>query len=137
MTDVIELIENDHREIEDLFAKFASTGDVAVAHQVCDELERHATGEERAVYPVIAAEIPGGGEMAGNGSHDHTEVRRLVDRIRRTSDPGRLADLVAALEETVQHHVDEEETEVLPMTRVALDPDRFDQLGRDFVAAKG
>jgi hemerythrin superfamily protein len=137
MTDVIELIENHHREIEDLFAKFESTQDAPVAFQLCDELDRHATAEEQVIYPVIAAEVPGGREMVGNGNHDHREGRALADRIRRTSDPEQLADLVGALKLTVAHHVDEEETEVLPLTRAALEPERLAQLGADFATARG
>jgi hypothetical protein len=37
VANVIALIERDHREVENLFAKFEQTGGAAVATQICDE----------------------------------------------------------------------------------------------------
>ena len=137
MTDVIELIEKDHREVEGLFATFEASEDASVATQICDELDRHATGEEKAVYPVIASDVPGGEQMAKEGVEEHKEARQLIGRIRQTSDPNHLAELVEELKEAIQHHVQEEESEILPKTRKALAPERLEQLGREFQAAKG
>jgi iron-sulfur cluster repair protein YtfE (RIC family) len=137
MPDVIELIEKDHREVEGLFAKFEATGDASVAAQICDELDRHANGEEKAVYPVIASDVPGGKMMAQEGEDEHKQARQLIGRIRRTSNPEPLAELIAELKQAIQHHVQEEESEILPKTREALDPARLEQLGEEFLAAKG
>jgi len=41
------------------------------------------------------------------------------------------------VKQAVQHHVQEEETEILPTTREALAPARLEQLGDEFEAAKG
>jgi len=46
MSNVIDLITQDHRKVEDLFAKFKSTQDASVATQICEELDRHAAAEE-------------------------------------------------------------------------------------------
>ena len=137
MPDVIELIEEDHREVEGLFAKFEKTGDQSVASQICDKLDRHTAAEEKAVYPVIASDVPGGERMAKEGEDEHKEARQLIGRIRQTSDPGHMAELMAELKQAVQHHVQEEETEILPTTREALAPARLEQLGDEFEAAKG
>ena len=136
MPDVIELIEKDHREVEGLFVEFETSGDQSVAAQICDELDRHATAEEKAVYPVIASDVPGGEKMAKEGEDEHKEARQLIGRIRQTSDQDHLADLVAELKQAIQHHVQEEESEILPKTREALDPGRLEQLGEEFQAAK-
>jgi hemerythrin superfamily protein len=136
MADVIELIEHDHREIEDLFEKFGSTGEVVIALDVCDALDRHHRGEERAVYPAIAAEIPNGRQMAGEGEDEHREAHRLIARVRATTDPEELADLMRSLQEVVTEHVDAEEAEVLPQARAVLEPERLEALGRDFTSAK-
>ena len=137
MPDVIELIEKDHREVEGLFATFEASEDESVAKQICDELDRHTTGEEKAVYPVIASDVPGGEQMVKEGLEEHKEARQLIGRIRQTSDPNHLAELVEELKEAIQHHVQEEESEILPKTRKALAPERLEQLGREVQAAKG
>src|SRR2546423_7961623 len=46
MADVVELIEHDHREVEQLFADFESSKDAALAIKICDELTKHTFREE-------------------------------------------------------------------------------------------
>jgi hemerythrin superfamily protein len=134
--DVIKLIETDHREVEGLFAQFETSGDGSVATKICDELDRHAAAEEKAVYPVIAADVPDGEKMAREGEDEHKEARQLIGRIRQTSDPDHLAELVGELKSAVAHHVQEEESEILPKTRDALGQARLQELAGEFEAAK-
>ena len=137
MANVIDLIKHDHREVEDLFAKFSSTQDASVAEQICEELDRHAAAEEQAVYPVFGKEVPGAKSLVEEGAEEHAEACQLIGRIRQTKDPDHLNDLVAELEKAIQHHVSEEESELLPKASDApLDATRLDQLGADFDAAK-
>lgn len=137
MPNVVELIEKDHREVEELFSKFESTGDSSIALTICDELDRHTAGEENAVYPVVAAEVPGGKRIANEAIDEHKEARQMIGRIRRTEDPAHVAELVSELKQAIEHHVEEEESELLPKTREALGADRLDEMGRAFEAAKG
>jgi iron-sulfur cluster repair protein YtfE (RIC family) len=136
MANVVALIERDHREVEDLFAKFEQTADAAVATQICDELDRHMGAEEAVVYPVIAAEVADGGQLSNEANHEHEEARQLIGRVRRTSDPDHLNELVTELKFAIQHHVQEEENELLPKTSAALDAQRLEELGSGFEAAK-
>jgi hemerythrin superfamily protein len=136
MTDVVELIKRDHREVEDVFAKFASTHDASVAEQICEELDRHATAEERAVYPAFGEEVPGAKKLVDEGADEHAEARQLIGRIRHTKDAEHLDELVSQLQKAIEHHVDEEETELLPKASAALDATRLDELGANFEAAK-
>jgi hemerythrin superfamily protein len=136
VTDVIELIKHDHREVEDLFAKFSTTHDASVAEQICDELDRHAAAEEKAVYPVFGAEVPGAEPLVEEGAEEHAEARQLIGRIRQTKDAEHLDELVTELQKAIEHHVSEEESELLPKASSALDAGRLDELGADFEAAK-
>ena len=47
-----------------------------------------------------------------------------------------VAELVNELEQAVSHHVQEEESEMLPKARAALDDGRRSDLGNEFQAAK-
>jgi hemerythrin superfamily protein len=136
MPDVTQLIQQDHREVEDLFSKFQSTRDGSVASQICEELDRHANAEEQVVYPAIEADVPDGKSMVKEAVDEHKEARQLIGRIRQTQDDGHLAELVTELQGAISHHVDEEESEVLPKMREAMSAERLDELGREFESAK-
>jgi hemerythrin superfamily protein len=136
MPDVIELIEREHRQVEALFQNFRETGRSALVSNICDELDAHAAAEEEAFYPVVRDEVPSGKKLAGEAKDEHGEARQLIGRLRRTSDPDHIVELVNELEQLVQHHVEEEEHEMLPRARSALDEGRLIAIGSAYESAK-
>jgi hemerythrin superfamily protein len=136
VANVIDLIEKDHREVEGLFAKFKAEPSKAAAMAICDELDPHAEAEEKVFYPVVNAEVPEGAKLAHEGEEEHGEARQLIGRIKQTEDVDHLEQLVTELEQAVQHHVQEEESEMLPKARASLDASRLDALGKEFEDAK-
>jgi hemerythrin superfamily protein len=134
--DVTKLIESDHREVENLFAQFKQDNSKSTAMKICSELDAHAAAEEKVFYPVVRDDVPDGKKLAGEGEEEHGEARQLIGRIKNTQDEGHLADLVNQLEQAVSHHVNEEEKEMLPKAREALDASRLSELGTEFQAAK-
>ncbi|MGH9012695.1 MAG: hemerythrin domain-containing protein [Acidimicrobiia bacterium] len=136
MPDITQLIEHDHREVGTLFQNFKETGDSALASKICDELDAHAGAEEKTFYPVVRDELPEGTKLASEAEDEHGEARQLIGRIRRTSDPEHVRELVNELEQVVRHHVDEEESEMLPRARSTLGEARLVEIGGEFESAK-
>ena len=60
MADVTKLIEQDHRTVEGLFAQFKSDHSKDTALTICQEIEAHATAEEKVFYPVVRDDVPQG-----------------------------------------------------------------------------
>jgi hemerythrin superfamily protein len=136
MPDVVDLIEKDHREVEQLFADFAASNNPGIAERICVELTKHTFGEERAVYPVIAERLTDGKNLSKEAVNEHKEARQLIGRIRNTTDAAHLSELMTELKTAVQHHVQEEETEMLPQARQQLQADELEEMGRKFEQAK-
>jgi len=136
MTDVVDLIEQDHREVEQLFAEFESTHDTAVATRICDELTKHTYAEESAVYPAIADQLSDGKKLTGEAEKEHKEARQLIGRVRNTTDETHLSALMSELKQAIQHHVREEETEMLPQARRQMGAHELTEMGRAFEVAK-
>lgn len=136
MPDVTKLIEQDHRDVEKLFETFKETGYSALASVICAELDAHTAAEEATFYPVVRAELPYGATLATEGEGEHGEARQLIGRIRRTSDREHVRELMNELEQVVQHHVEEEESEMLPRARTTLGEGRLVEVGDAFEAAK-
>jgi len=136
MPDVIERIEHDHREVEELFAAFKSSPQKETALEICDELDKHTRAEDEAVYPVFAEELSDEKSKVKEASDEHKEARQLIGRIRNTSDEAHVVELMQELERAIQHHVKEEESEMLPKARQELPADELSQLGERFEEAK-
>ena len=135
MPSVIKLIEQDHREVEELFSQFEQSGDKSIAMKICAELDAHAEAEEKAFYPIVREEVDA--SLVKEAEEEHGEARQLIGRIKQTSDPEHLTELVAELKKDVQHHVQEEESEMLPKARESLGESRLSEIGREFQDAKG
>src|SRR5829696_3485174 len=136
MPDVIALIEREHRQVEALFQNFRETGNSALVSNICDEFDAHAAAEEQAFYPVVRDDVPSGKKLAGEAEDEHGEARQLIGRIRRTSDPDHVVELVNELEQAVNHHVVDEEEEMLPLARRTLGEDRLIAAGSAYESAK-
>jgi hemerythrin superfamily protein len=127
MPNVIELLNHDHREVEQLFAQFESTQDRTIALQICDELTLHTTVEEELVYPVLA-DIDA--ELEQEAEEEHDEAAQLIERIQAMPDGDpELVATVMKLQGAVRHHVQEEESEAWPKLRAEAGG-KLDELGR-------
>jgi hemerythrin superfamily protein len=145
-TDVTELIERDHRAVDALFAKYDAANLAVDRRQIVDEIRLalvpHAAAEEILVYPAVRRAAAAGDAHADHAIDEHQEIKELLaqlDDISGDESPERAADrdaLVARLRRAVEHHVEEEETRVLPRLRLGSDQDDLDRMGTLFEQMK-
>jgi hemerythrin superfamily protein len=135
--DAVSLIEQDHRNVEDLFKQFETAGPQAyktkddLVLQITVELQAHATIEEEVFYPAVAAmAAEEGKELVQEAVEEHQQVKQLLAELgQMTAEDDGFDDKVLTLIENVRHHVEEEESEMLPQARQVLGEDRLRQLG--------
>ncbi len=139
--DVIELLKQDHAEVNELFRRYqlASRTETTddLVRQVVRELSVHAAIEEQFVYPLLRFRVADGRAMADESIAEHHEVKELLSRIEGSA-PGSSAraDLMAELIEAVRAHVEDEEGEVFPRLRENTDETLRRSLGKLARAAK-
>lgn len=125
--DAINLLMQDHREAEGLFAAFSRSRDEAekrrIAEHLCLALRAHMRIEEELFYPH-ARELTGDDGLVDHAVEEHAEAKALIDQIEQAQGSAANFDLlVARLEQSVAQHVAEEETEFFPKVRAAgLEP---------------
>jgi hemerythrin superfamily protein len=133
----VSLIQQDHRNVEDLFKQFETAGPQAfktkddLVLQITSELQAHATIEEEVFYPAVAAmAAEEGKELVQEAVEEHQQVKQLLAELgQMTAEDDGFDDKVLTLIENVRHHVEEEESEMLPQARQVLGEDRLRQLG--------
>jgi len=85
---------------------------------------------------MVRDDVPSGKKLANEAKDEHGEARQLIGRIRRTSDPAHVVELVNKLEQAVNHHVVDEEEDMLPLARSALGTVRLVAVGSAYESAK-
>jgi iron-sulfur cluster repair protein YtfE (RIC family) len=128
--DVIKLLEQDHREVEELFAKVEATSGAArqqVVTKIASALTLHTEVEERFVYPAMRD--AGIGDLVSEAEQEHAKVKELVAQLEAmdaTTDD--VEPLLAELKADVEHHVQVEETEAFPDFRDSVDQSELQTL---------
>lgn len=136
--DVVDQIEKDHREIERLFELLRTDPgqrDLAVT-EVMALLVAHSRAEEAEVYPVARDEA-GETEEVEHSQEEHAEAEAILERLAAmdANDP-QYESVLKELVDSVKHHVEEEESTVLPGMRDRLSDDRRAELGEAFLASR-
>ena len=138
--DVIELILDDHREFERLFRELRNRDENRQARlrELADLLVAHAEAEEREVYPVLKKKAPQEREGIAHRYEEHEEGHEALAALQEISDgdQGEFEDRLEELVETVTHHLDEEERDVLNAARENVDLETREKLGDAFLNAR-
>ena len=129
--DVIEVLEHDHREVEQMFAELESLRGAAteealrqrkaLTEQVTIELVRHSVAEEVLVYPEVEKKISA--EEAEHAREEHAEAEETLQRLEKldADDPAFDGELDTLVRE-IRHHIEEEEGETFAHMRQSMDP---------------
>lgn len=105
----------------------------ALLKECVARLSAHSWAEEERVYPVIVKADPPEEGQVYHGVEEHHEAEALLHKLEEL-DPSS-AEWDNALDEfvsAVKHHVEEEETKILPALAEAVDRSRLAQLGAAF-----
>ena len=136
--DVVDLIMQDHREVERLFDELKDNPEKRpnLLPVLTTLLTAHSRAEEAEVYPV-AAEEAGEKDEVSHSQQEHIEADQLVAKLAETDPTSEAFDkALQNLIDAVSHHVEEEETKVLPGMRSNLSDERRAQLGEAFAASR-
>ncbi len=117
--DVTKMLEADHREAEELFAKIERAEGAARSpfiEKLTSALRAHMELEEEVVYPKM--EPVTGAEPVQEGRTEHALARKgLDDVVRLAPDEPGFGAALDAVKAGIHHHVEEEETEIFPKLR--------------------
>lgn len=139
-SDPFKLIKDDHRQVEKLFkeldgAKSAKTKE-NLFNQLYQELNLHAEIEENFLYPLLQ-DYEETKLLTLEAYEEHSVAKTLLEEVQ-AEEAG--SDMWAAklkvLRENVEHHVQEEEEELLPEAEDVLTDEQTQYLAENIVNAK-
>jgi hemerythrin superfamily protein len=135
----IELLKQQHREVDDLFQRLkGSAGDarISLLGKVAEALTIHAALEEQFFYPFAREQGVDG--IIDESFKDHAEVKQLISEILQVkqTDP-RLGELCGRLERMVTEHVGHEERLLMPKVEAAANADDLVSMRDDMQQAIG
>ena len=127
--DAIALLTADHKAVKALFKKFeelkeqddADDQKASLVERICAELTVHATIEEEIFYPAVREAIEDE-DLMDEADVEHATAKELIAQLQAAEPSDDHYDAkVKVLSEYIDHHVKEEEGEMFPKARKAVD----------------
>ena len=134
----IELLEQDHREVEDFFDEYENLNEdeakADLSAKICLALTVHTQLEEEIFYPA-SRKATKDDDLLDEATVEHAGAKDLISQIKSMDVGDDLYDAkVKVLGEQVKHHVKEEEEELFPEVEAAKV--NIAELGKKMAARK-
>jgi hemerythrin superfamily protein len=138
--DAIALLKEDHRTVEELFAKFEKASGEgrkqSIAEEICLDLSVHAQIEEEIFYPACEGKVDE--DLLKESYVEHDGAKVLIAEIIAGGASDEFYDAkVKVLQEEIEHHIEEEEKRLEGLfaqaRKAGLD---MDALGQELAARK-
>lgn len=140
--DAFKLLEQHHREMEQIFAELEDTTERAVKtraqlfQKLQTELDIHTQIEETILYPALKKEKETR-DITFEGYEEHNVAKRLLEEMAMMDVTSEVwTAKLKVLKESVEHHVEEEEQEMFKDAREALSKEEIEALGTRLAAKK-
>lgn len=138
-----DLLKKDHDTVKKLFSEFQKLSDRAhqkrrlLAEEICEELRVHSAIEQEIFYPAVQAVRDKKARFdVEEALQEHKQIKSAIADIEKVNgDEPAFAAKMKVLKEEVEHHADEEETELFKEARKLRD-DRLEELGEQLQAKK-
>lgn len=139
--DALDLLTEQHERIRELFASLErrasgpSQVKIDEVRELVSTLVKHAEVEEMVFYPAVREELSEE-DLVDESLEEHHAAELLLYELERSpAEADRYDAKIRVLGEVVTHHIEEEETELFPRVRDALDERRRRELGGAMVTA--
>jgi hemerythrin superfamily protein len=132
-----DLLKKQHEEVQQLFQEFEQAEDEEgkrlAFEQIADALAAHATIEEKLFYPAVYM-----GDLKDDlqeAVEEHLSVKRVIaDLLEMNVEEEEFDAKMIVLKEQVEHHVEEEESELFPKVRRNFESQELEALGAEMEA---
>jgi hypothetical protein len=133
--DALQLLEKDHTKFKGLMDDIEPTTERAVKTReelftkLRKELQVHETIEEEIFYPALK-EHPKAKDLVLEAYEEHNVVDMVMGEIESVAyDDETWAAKFTVLKENLEHHIEEEETDMWKKARQVFDDDELEELG--------
>ena len=139
-TSIYNYLKKDHRAVNALFKKIMLAEDKQARFEIYkilyQELMAHAHSEQKTFYKALN-KTKKGEEEAQHATHEHKEIEAILKKLLKPlkNDLEWLI-VLGELKYRVEHHVNEEETEIFPIAKKIISTTQEFSLTNDMILEK-
>jgi hemerythrin-like domain-containing protein len=125
-----DLLKNQHRQVEELFERIEDAEEDEageLVRELANALMAHMVIEQEIFYPALRAADE---DMVLESYEEHAVARFALRRLLKVDQESDTFEArVTTLKELIEHHVEEEEKDLLPEAEDSLGDERLEELG--------
>jgi hemerythrin superfamily protein len=134
----IELLTQQHREVEDIFEAIEKAKDTSKKAALFRELAAKLVGHdgiEREIFYPACEDALGMSDLLGESLVEHGVVEFCLYEADQAVGEPEFDFKVKVLKEMIEHHVEEEEGELFPKVKKVMNAEALESLGEDMQEA--
>jgi hemerythrin-like domain-containing protein len=139
MTNFFNLLKEEHKEAKDTFKTLLSqeTADRHETQVLCQKLLLHMEMEEKYFYPLMES-FKATEELSEEAELEHTEAKKFITALQQDKklDDTEFKVKLEMLQLAIEHHADEEESELFPKAKAKLSEAQVKEITEKMVALK-
>lgn len=137
-TNPISIIKSDHEKVKSLIEEYKESEieeKKDQAMKICENLAIHMEMEEAHFYPEVEKISDEAEELIADALDEHNELKTHIGNIDANGPEEELDEHMGMIEETLEHHLEEEENNILPLAENNLSGD-FTAMAAKMIAYK-
>ncbi|WP_292374420.1 MULTISPECIES: hemerythrin domain-containing protein [unclassified Methanosarcina] len=133
METIYDILKAEHKQVSDLIQQAMRDGSKETFFKVKAKTDPHLLGEEKLFYPPL--EQKGDlRELVSHAYEEHNEIKSISSELESMdASSSNWTSKIKELDESVSHHVEEEENKVFPAAQKALSEDKAQQIAQQYL----
>ena len=134
MVNLYDMLKQDHKNVKQMLDQTITNKDPSQFPKLKKELEIHMMGEEKFFYPKL---MSGDKELALESYEEHHVGKLVLDELDNTNRSNEVwIPKVKVLKDIIDHHIQEEESEVFPDAQDIMDKNEEEEVARQIESFK-
>lgn len=141
-SDILDTLQMEHDDVQDLLDRLTKSSNArdqkSLVLQIKKALLPHAKAEEKAVYDAVLALKGKEAKIEGHeGYIEHGLAEQTLKKLDKlTANTAEFNAAAKVLKELLDHHIQEEESDIWAQVRENFSSEQRERMNRDFLAAK-
>ncbi|WP_292390494.1 hemerythrin domain-containing protein [Methanosarcina sp. UBA5] len=133
METIYDILKAEHKQVSDLIQQALRDGSKETFFIIKAKTDPHLAGEEKLLYSLLEQKEDLR-ELVSHAYEEHNEIKSISFELE-SLDAGssNWTSKIKELDESVSHHVEEEENKVFPAARKTLSEDKAQQIAQQYL----
>lgn len=133
METIYDILKAEHKQVADLIQQAMRDGSKETFFKIKAKTEPHLLGEEKLFYPILE-EKSKLRDLVSHAYEEHNEIKSISSELENmAAGSSDWTSKIKELNESVSHHVEEEENKVFPEAQKVLSNDKAQQIAQQYL----